>query len=56
VVVESELARANGADIWIPNLFNVLALLIAVGTATHQRTARRASAICRLINCEKAAS
>jgi ribose transport system permease protein len=38
-----------GAPIWIPNLFNGLALLIAVGAAKHERTAHKAGAIRRMI-------
>lgn len=34
-----------GAPIWIPDLFNGIALIVAVGMAKHQRAARRAGAI-----------
>jgi ribose transport system permease protein len=39
-----------GAPTWIPDLFNGVALLVAVGLAKHERTARRASAIRRVIS------
>jgi ribose transport system permease protein len=42
-----------GAPIWIPELFNGLALLLAVGLSKYQRTARRTSAIRRLIGTDK---
>jgi ribose transport system permease protein len=38
-----------GAPLWIPDLFNGVALIIAVGLAKYQRTARRASAVSRMI-------
>jgi ribose transport system permease protein len=38
-----------GAPTWIPDLFNGVALLIAVGLAKQQTTARRASAIGRML-------
>jgi ribose transport system permease protein len=38
-----------GAPVWIPDLFNGVALLVAVGLAKYQRTAGRTSAIRRLI-------
>jgi ribose transport system permease protein len=38
-----------GAPVWIPDLFNGAALLIAVGMAKYHRTAARASAVDRLI-------
>ena len=38
-----------GAPVWIPDLFNGAALLIAVGMAKYHRTAARASAVNRLI-------
>ncbi len=43
-----------GAPIWIPDLFNGLALLLAVGLAKYQRTARRAGAINRMISRRRA--
>lgn len=39
-----------GAPVWIPNLFDGLALLIAVGIAKHQSSGLRTSAIVRLIS------
>ena len=38
-----------GAPIWIPDLFNGAALLIAVGLARYQGTARRAGAVGRVL-------
>ena len=38
-----------GAPVWIPDLFNGAALLIAVGLAKYHRTARRAGAIGGLV-------
>jgi ribose transport system permease protein len=38
-----------GAPVWIPDLFNGAALLIAVGMAKYHRTARRSAAVGRLI-------
>lgn len=38
-----------GAPVWIPDLFNGVALLIAVGMSKYQRTARRSAAINRLV-------
>lgn len=38
-----------GAPIWIPDLFNGVALLLAVGLAKYQGTARRAGAVQRLL-------
>lgn len=38
-----------GAPTWIPDLFNGVALLIAVGLANYQRTARRTGAVGRLV-------
>ena len=38
-----------GAPIWIPDLFNGAALLLAVGLAQYERTATRAGAVRRLI-------
>lgn len=43
-----------GAPIWIPNLFNGVALLIAVGAAKHERTARRAGAVRRTLRLGQA--
>jgi ribose transport system permease protein len=42
-----------GAPIWIPDLFNGVALLLAVGLGKYQGTARRASAIRRVLRFEK---
>jgi len=42
-----------GAPIWIPDLFNGVALLLAVGLAKYQGTARRAGAVKRLLRFEK---
>jgi ribose transport system permease protein len=42
-----------GAPIWIPDLFNGVALLLAVGLAKYQGTARRAGAVRRLLRLEK---
>ena len=39
-----------GAPIWIPDLFNGVALLLAVGMAKYQGTARRAGAVKRLVS------
>jgi ribose transport system permease protein len=39
-----------GAPVWIPDLFNGAALLIAVGLAKYHRTAARAGAVRRLIS------
>jgi ribose transport system permease protein len=38
-----------GAPVWIPDLFNGLALLLAVGLAKFQRTSRRGAAVGRLL-------
>jgi ribose transport system permease protein len=38
-----------GAPVWIPDLFNGVALLIAVGMAKYQRASRRAGAIRRTL-------
>jgi ribose transport system permease protein len=43
-----------GAPIWIPDLFNGVALLLAVGLSKYQRTAGRASAIGRMIGRDRA--
>ena len=42
-----------GAPIWIPDLFNGVALLLAVGLSKFQRTAGRASAIGRMISRDR---
>jgi ribose transport system permease protein len=42
-----------GAPIWIPDLFNGVALLLAVGLAKYQGTARRAGAVKRLLRFDK---
>jgi ribose transport system permease protein len=42
-----------GAPIWIPDLFNGVALLLAVGLAKYQGTARRAGAVKRLLRLER---
>jgi ribose transport system permease protein len=44
-----------GAPIWIPDLFNGVALLIAVGMAKYQRASRRAGAVRRLLRRETVA-
>ena len=44
-----------GAPIWIPDLFNGAALLLAVGLAKYQGTARRASAVKRLVRRDRRA-
>ena len=41
-----------GAPIWIPDLFNGVALLLAVGLAKYQRTAHKAGAVRRLLRIE----
>ena len=38
-----------GAPVWIPDLFNGLALLLAVGSARYRRTARRSGAVRRTL-------
>jgi ribose transport system permease protein len=38
-----------GAPVWIPDLFNGVALLIAVGMSKYQRTARRSAAVARIL-------
>lgn len=45
-----------GAPVWIPDLFNGLALLIAVGMAKYERTAGRAQAVRRVLRLEAKAS
>ena len=42
-----------GAPIWIPDLFNGVALLVAVGLAKYQGTARRAGAVKRLLRFDR---
>jgi ribose transport system permease protein len=42
-----------GAPIWIPDLFNGVALLLAVGMAKYQGTARRAGAVRRLLRFDR---
>jgi ribose transport system permease protein len=41
-----------GAPIWIPNLFNGLALLVAVGLAASRRTGHRAGGLRRLLRLD----
>jgi ribose transport system permease protein len=38
-----------GAPVWIPDLFNGTALLVAVGMSKYQRTARRSAAVARIL-------
>jgi ribose transport system permease protein len=45
-----------GAPFWIPDMFNGVALLVAVGLAKSQARARRAAAIARLIRLRRAES
>lgn len=42
-----------GAPVWIPDLFNGAALLLAVGMARYQGTARRAGAVRRLLRFDR---
>jgi ribose transport system permease protein len=42
-----------GAPIWIPDLFNGVALLLAVGLAKYQGSARRAGAVKRLLRFDR---
>ena len=42
-----------GAPVWIPDLFNGLALLLAVGLAKYQATTSRAAAIRRLLRLDR---
>jgi ribose transport system permease protein len=42
-----------GAPIWIPDLFNGIALIVAVGLSRYQRTSARASAIRRAISRDR---
>jgi ribose transport system permease protein len=43
-----------GAPVWIPDLFNGVALLIAVGMSKYQRTARRSAAVARILRRSEA--
>jgi ribose transport system permease protein len=45
-----------GAPVWIPDLFNGVALLIAVGMSKYQRTARRSAAVARILRRSEARS
>lgn len=45
-----------GAPVWIPDLFNGVALLIAVGMSKYQRTARRSAAVARILRRGEARS
>jgi ribose transport system permease protein len=45
-----------GAPVWIPDLFNGVALLVAVGMSKYQRTARRSAAVARLLRRGEARS
>jgi ribose transport system permease protein len=45
-----------GAPVWIPDLFNGVALLIAVGLSKYQRTARRSAAVARILRRSEARS
>jgi ribose transport system permease protein len=42
-----------GAPVWIPDLFNGAALLLAVGLANYERTAGRAGAVRRLLRLDR---
>jgi ribose transport system permease protein len=42
-----------GAPIWIPDLFNGVALLLAVGLAKWETTATRAGAVRRLLRFDR---
>jgi ribose transport system permease protein len=42
-----------GAPIWIPDLFNGVALLVAVGLAKYQSDAGRPSAVARLLRLRR---
>jgi len=46
--------QLGGAPVWIPDLFNGVALLLAVGMARRQRIARRARAVRRTLRREPA--
>ena len=43
-----------GAPVWIPDLFNGVALLLAVGMSKYQRTARRSAAVARILRRSEA--
>jgi ribose transport system permease protein len=45
-----------GAPTWIPDLFNGVALLVAVGMSKYQRTARRSAAVARILRRSEARS
>jgi ribose transport system permease protein len=45
-----------GAPVWIPDLFNGVALLVAVGLSKYQRTARRSAAVARILRRSQARS
>ena len=45
-----------GAPVWIPDLFNGVALLLAVGLSKYQRTARRSAAVARILRRGEARS
>jgi ribose transport system permease protein len=45
-----------GAPVWIPDLFNGVALLVAVGMSKYQRTARRSAAVARVLRRGEAQS
>ena len=45
-----------GAPVWIPDLFNGVALLVAVGMSKYQRTARRSAAVARILRRSEARS
>ena len=45
-----------GAPVWIPDLFNGVALLVAVGMSKYQRTARRSAAVARILRRGEARS
>ena len=42
-----------GAPVWIPNLFNGAALLLAVGLANLERTQSRAGAVRRILRLDR---
>lgn len=45
--------QLGGAPVWIPNLFNGVALLFAVGLAKYERSAARAGAVRRLMRFDR---
>lgn len=45
-----------GAPVWIPDLFNGAALLLAVGLAKYEATASRAGAVRRILRLDRSAS